>query len=528
MYFTSYAFLAFLALVFVGYYGVFKRHQWQFLLVASFVFYACSGWQNLLYISATIVSTYLLTCKMDDLLARQEAFVASNKDTIEKDALRAYRAKVKAQRKWLLVAILVINFSILAVVKYTDFVISNINSLRQAFSLGEPLSFLNLALPLGISFYTFQTMGYAIDSFRAKKSGQVERNLFKLALFTSFFPQLIQGPISRFGDLKKSLFSPKELRGGHVSKGLLRVCWGFFLKLVVADRLMIPVKALVSQPDVYQGIYVLLAMGLYAITLFADFSGGIGITIGVAKMLGIDVAENFNRPFYSKSIAEYWRRWHITMGSWFRDYLFYPMSVSKPFLKLMKASVKTFGNKVGSRIPVYLSMMILWFFTGLWHGASWNFIVWGLANGVVIATSQELTPLYQRFHTRFAIKETRLYRGFEVVRTFVLMCFIRTFDIYASVGLTFAMFGSIFTAFITPQFASVGLGGLGLGVQDYVVAGVAVLVMVVVGVLKERWKDKALGTNVHVALSLLLLLCILVFGVYGLGYDANQFIYNQF
>ncbi|GHV04811.1 alginate O-acetyltransferase [Clostridia bacterium] len=485
MIFTSYQFLLFLPLAVAAYYLIFRKYQWQFLLAASLVFYAFSGWQNLLYIAATIITTYIATIKMSK-----------------------HGGDKRKKRPWL-IACLAVNLGILAVIKYAEFVVG-------IFAPPADAAFFRFALPLGLSFYTFQTLSYLIDAYRSKKPEFAERNPFKLALFTSFFPQVIQGPISRFGDLKKTLFASHKADYSDISAGAMRVLFGFFKKLVVADRLLPAVRTLTGSPDEFQGVYVLLAMFLYAITLYADFTGGIDVTIGAARLFGINLKENFDRPFYSKSISEYWRRWHITMGTWFRDYIFYPMSVSKPMLGLIKPARKLLGDHWGKRVPVYIATMVTWFATGLWHGASWNFIVWGLVNGAVILISQEFTPLYERFHKAVPIGKTAVYGAFQIFRTFWLMCFIRTFDIYADVPLTFKMFGSIVTDFWH------GWIDFGLTLTDCGVVAVCIAVMIAAGRRKPQSPAARLAACGALALA------ILIFGMYGLGYDASQFIYNKF
>ena len=216
---------------------------------------------------------------------------------------------------------MVFNFGILAVLKYSGFTLLNVKSLLDFMNFKNNIPILRFALPLGISFYTFQTMGYIIDVYRDKYP--YEKNIFKLALFISFFPQLIQGPISRFDDLKETLFGEHSFDAKAISFGLQRILWGFFKKLVIADRLLPAVNTIVRNPEEYQGVYVLVGMFFYAIQLYADFTGGIDIAIGVAEVFGIRLKENFERPYFSKSITEYWRRWHISLGSWFREYMFF-------------------------------------------------------------------------------------------------------------------------------------------------------------------------------------------------------------
>ena len=313
------------------------------------------------------------------------------------------------------------------------------------FGSGGQISFVDLVLPMGISFYTFQTMGYIIDVYRG--TCRAEKNLFRLALFVSFFPQLVQGPISRYSDLAKSLYERHDFDTRTVAYGLYRILWGYFKKAVIADRILTAVNAIIQNPDTYQGGFVFVGMMFYAFELYADFTGGIDITIGIAETMGITVAENFRRPYLSKNIKEYWNRWHITMGTWFTDYIFYPISVCKPMLNVSKASRAKFGDFIGKRVPVYLSSFAVWFTTGIWHGASWNFIVWGLMNFVVIMISQECEPLYKKFHNRFHVKDKRWYGVFEILRTILLMSSLRMFDCYRDVPLTFRMFGNMFTHF---------------------------------------------------------------------------------
>jgi D-alanyl-lipoteichoic acid acyltransferase DltB (MBOAT superfamily) len=442
---------------------------------------------------------------------------------------KEHRSKTKAKQwKWLLVC-LVFNFGILVVVKYTNFTIHNINILLNSFGSDRKLSFLSIALPMGISFYTFKTMGYIIDVYRKKY--RAEKNFFKLALFVSFFPQLIQGPISRYDNLSKTLFKGHKFNSKQVGYGVQRIIWGYFKKLVLADRILIAVNTLVGDPDLYQGGYVFVGMLFYAYQLYADFTGGIDITIGIGQVLGVEMEENFNRPYFSKSIAEYWRRWHITMGTWFKDYLFYPISVSKPMLNLSKFSRKKFGNVLGKRIPIYLSTSLVWFTTGLWHGSSWNFIVWGLTNCFVILLSQEFRPFYDWFHSKFKVKDKLSFRIFQIVRTVLLMSSIRMFDCYRDVPMTFKMFGTMFYKFNIRQLFNGTLLKIGLSAADYLILFAGLIVLTTVSILQARGSVRERLDNrpiVRNAFYYTLIICIIIFGAYGVGYDSSQFIYNQF
>ncbi|NLP00431.1 MAG: MBOAT family protein [Clostridiaceae bacterium] len=529
MLFTSYGFIFFLCVVIGLYYIIPKQFQWKLLLVSSFVFYYFSGWSNLIYISVTIVSTYFVGLKLDSLDRQQNLYLKENKEVLSREDKKAYKEKIKARRwRWLLLC-LFFNLGILAVIKYTNFVIANINSIFTLFKLNE-LSFVNLLLPMGISFYTFQTMGYIIDVYRGKYGA--EKNIGKLALFVSFFPQLIQGPISRYDDLSLSLYKEHNFDPKGFSFGFQRVLWGYFKKLVIADRIVIAVLEITKNPETYDGIFVLVGMVFYAIQLYADFTGGIDITIGIAQMLGIKVKENFNRPYFSKSIVEYWRRWHITMGTWFKDYIFYPLSVCKPMLNISKSSRKRFGEQIGKRVPVYLSTITVWFTTGIWHGSSWNFIVWGLLNGFVILVSQEFEPLYAKFHQKFNVRNTFGFRLFQVIRTFLLMSSLRILDCYRDVGISFRMFGSMFTKLNINELFTGSLLKLGLDISDYVVLLIGVIILISLSLVQRSGsvREKISGKPVIIRYTVFVLLffSIIIFGAYGIGFDSNQFIYNQF
>ena len=556
MHFASYIFIGFVLALVTLYYVLPKKTQWPLLLLGSYVFYYYAGWKCLLYILAVTVITYVAgllisknkmqaDAKIADMKAREKArsqlvkddptFAESTEEPVDKTARKLYKEKQKKKRRHIMAVGIILALLILAVVKYTDFTIHNINSILSVFKISKRISFLNIALPMGLSFYTFQAVGYVIDVYRDRHEAQ--KNFFKYALFVSFFPQLVQGPISRYGDLSRELYSPHDFSGRVVARGLERVIWGFFKKLVIADRILPAVKVMIETPESYKGMFVFMVMMFYALELYADFTGGIDITIGIAEMLAIPVKENFERPFFSKNIAEYWRRWHITMGTWFTDYIFYPISVSGPMLKLSKWSRKHLPEKMGKRVPVYLASFVVWFATGIWHGASWNFIVWGLGNFVVIMISQELEPLYAKFHKKVNTERNALtstsYKTFQVGRTVLLMSALRLFDCYRDVPMTFKMFGTLFTTWNWNLLSSNAMLQLGINRADYVILGIGTLVLIIVSMIGRSGSvrdkmEKKLPMPLRWGAFTILVMIILVFGAYGEGYDAAQFIYNQF
>ncbi len=530
MLFTSYSFIAFIAILFVLYYVIPKKYQWKLLLVASYIFYSLADFKYLFYILATTISTYYISIKIDNLQTKQKKYLKAHKETLSREDKKAYKEEIKSKRWRWLVACLVFNFGILAVLKYTNFTINNLNALLDIASINRTIPLIDFIVPLGISFYTFQTMGYIIDVYRGKYPA--ERNLGKLALFVSFFPQLIQGPISRFDDAAQTMFEEHSFDSRNIEFGIQRILWGYFKKLVIADRMLIAVKTIIGSPEVYNGTFVFVGMIFYAVQLYADFTGGIDITIGIAQVLGIKLKENFDRPYFSKNITEYWRRWHITLGTWFKDYIFYPISVNKRMLDFSKKSRKVFGKQIGRKLPVYVASITVWIITGIWHGAAWNFIVWGLLNCFFIILSEECKPLYEKFHNRFNVGHTTWYKIFMIARTFLLMCSIRILDCYRDVSTSAEMYLSMFTTNNFNILYDGSLLELGLTIQDYIILAISVGIVFTVSVIQRKQRIR-ISINrkdlaVRYAVIYGLLLIVLVFGAYGVGFDSSQFIYNQF
>ena len=282
----------------------------------------------------------------------------------------------------------------------------------------------------------------------------------------------------------------------------------------------------------FDGTGFFLLTVFYAIQLYADFTGGIDMAIGLGQALGIKLPENFVRPYFSKNIAEYWRRWHITLGEWMKSYIFYPISVSQPMLKLSKAARKSLGN-FGKRLPVYVASIATWAVTGIWHGLTPNFLLWGMLNCFVIVVSEELVPLYEKFHGRFpGLKEKKLYGAFEMLRMFILMNLIRIVDLFPNVADYWHRLGSLVTTWNVKMLWDGTMMNLGLSALDYGILGGGIALMFAVSVYEEKkgsvrellWTKPAL----RYILVFALLVVTLLMGSYGMGYNASSFIYNQF
>lgn len=531
MLFTSYGFWGFSAILILAYYLVPKKFQWLLLLVASYFFYFKTGPVYLIYILTTTITIYLAAVLIERSISREKLFLKEHKGELAKEEKRKYKNRQKRFRLTYLICCLLANLGILAVLKYGNFFIANINAALSAIGENGRVSFMSLALPMGISFYTFQAIGYLIDVYQEKVSA--EKNPFKMALFVSFFPQLIQGPISRFEDLSKTLYAEHKFDSKKICRGLQRILWGYFKKMVIADRILPAATMITGNPETYHGAYILIGMVFYTVELYADFTGGIDITIGLAQTLGIVIQENFDRPYFSKSLKEYWRRWHISMCAWFRSYVFYPVSSSKALRKISTFSRKRLGEKAGKRVTVYIASFLVWFATGIWHGASWNFIIWGLLNWAVLMISEELEPLYDKFRKRFpGMGGKWVYKLFQTGRTFLLVCLLNLFDCYSSVTDTFRMAGSMIIAGNWEILWNGSLMNIGLTAVDYAVLAVGVAILIAVSLVQRsgsvRDKIALRPYPVRFALWYALFLAVLLMGVYGIGYDASQFIYNQF
>ncbi len=530
MTFTSYGFILSLGLLIPIYYIVPRKCRWVLLLGYSYFFYAFCDIYLSLYLLAVTLTVYLSALVISYSHDKEREYLSSRGEDFSKEARKNYKRIVKHRRRIVMALCLIIDLGLLAVVKYAGFGLSVINPFIAAAG-GQALSVPDILLPMGISYYMFQSLSYLIDVTRG--TVKAEKNPFKFALFVSFFPQLVQGPISRYDKLSRTLFSGGPFEAANLIHGAERVLWGYFKKLVVADRVLPAVTLISSDVNTYDGGYAFFGLLYYTIALYADFTGGIDIAIGVAQMLGIEVAENFNLPYFSQSLKDYWRRWHISMGSWFRDYLYYPLATSKPIHGLSKWAGAHIGKGIGRRIPVYLAGLLTWAATGLWHGAGITFVVWGILNWAILMISEEFTNPVIRFHNRFNLDGKKWYKVFRMARTLLIVSLLRSLDIYDTVGDAFHACLSIFSG---KNWAVVFTGGLidiGLSLADHIVLAAGTLLMLLVGVFRYRhgsfreeldeWTYPASFTAM-----LLLFVIVIVFGAYGQGYDASQFIYTGF
>jgi D-alanyl-lipoteichoic acid acyltransferase DltB (MBOAT superfamily) len=371
-----------------------------------------------------------------------------------------------------------------------------------------------------------------VDVYRKKYPP--ERNLAKFALFVSFFPQIIQGPISRFNELSPQFRDGAELDFTNIKYGIQLAMCGYFKKLVIADRAGVIVDAVFGNSDAYSGSAIAFAAFFYCIQLYCDFSGGIDIARGVAKMFGIELAENFRRPQFAVSLTDFWRRWHITLGAWMRDYLFYPLALSKPVIRIGKKTRAMFGRTLGKVIPTSMCTFVVYLVIGVWHGANFRFVAFGLWNGALITASLLLAGTFVAVKNRMRINDSgRSWRAASMLRTSIIVFFGRYLTRAPRLLTAFSMLRRTFADFTFATFVDGSLLALGLPLFDILVVLFAALAIVIVEYLQEhglhvRESLEKRGFLTQWAAILVPMAVILFLGVFRPGYIASQFIYGRY
>lgn len=490
MVFNSYSFFIFFPVVVMIHFALPKRVQYIWLLVASYYFYMNWDARYVLLLLFSTVVTY---------------FSGIALEKVQTD--RARKAAVAIS--------FVLNIGVLFFFKYFDFAVDSINLVLMQTGLSVPKPDLNVLLPVGISFYTFQALSYTMDVYR--KDIVAERNFFRYALFVSFFPQLVAGPIERSRNLLSQVNQTHQFDYDKMREGLLIMLWGYFLKLVVADRVAIVVNTVYGDYTQYGGAYIIMASVLFAVQIYCDFAGYSTIAIGAAKILGFQLMENFDCPYFSLSIGEFWRRWHISLSSWFRDYLYIPLG----------------GNRKGTVIK-YRNLMIVFLVSGLWHGAAGTYVVWGLIHGIYQVIGGMTRPLRDRLNELLELKPESIgHRLISGIITFGLVDFAWIFFRAESIRDAISMIKSMVHIGNIGNLLSGGLYDLGLSSKNIKVLLFGILVIFFVDYMKYK------GIKIREVIIAQELWCrwlcylaafwfILIFGIWGGNYDASSFIYFQF
>lgn len=485
MLFNSLPFLIFLPIVLVLYIITPKRFRWILLLIASYYFYMSWNATYALLIAFSTVVTFL-------------------------SGILIHKASSERKKKLIVALSFITNLAILFFYKYFNFFSKTIEDSFAIIGLHIDAPILDFLLPVGISFYTFQALSYTVDVYRNEI--KPERNLGIYALFVSFFPQLVAGPIERSTNLLPQVRSFSQLKYENLRSGLLLMMWGFFKKVVIADRIAVLVNTVYDDPGKYTGIETTAAVILFSFQIFCDFSGYTDIARGVARLMGVDLMKNFDSPYFSKNITEFWRRWHISLSTWFRDYLYIPLGGSR------KGKNRTYWN-----------LFIVFLISGLWHGASMNFVIWGAMHGVLIVMEK---IFYKRISWFYSVKRnlTLSMKLFKGLLTFSLVTFLWIFfraDTFTdSLIIIKNLFNWNMENVISGQLYNLGLTPGQVWLSIFFI-GLMLLIeyynSFISNPLKFVFKQNIIF---RWSVYLILVLSILIFGAYG-G-EQQQFIYFQF
>ena len=504
-----------------------KVRRWVLLAFSYLFFYAVSG-KLVCYLIFSTLSVHHIGIWLNDVQNEGSALIKE----AEKEQRKGLTALYQRKQRLMMAFAVVLHIGILAVLKYTPFVLGNINSLCRLAGSSFSVEIPAFLVPIGISFYTLQAVSYLFDVYYKKIPA--DRNLLRLALFMSFFPQIMEGPICRYGDTAQALWKAERMQYGNFVAGLQRILFGLMKKFVLADRLNLLIKTVFLDYQNYDGFVIALSAVLYTLQLYMDFSGTMDVVIGSAQIFGVRLPENFQRPFFSRTISEFWKRWHITLGTWFKDYIFFPVSMAKPMKKLTSRARKKLGNHFGPLIAGSIALFCVWLGNGIWHGAGWQYIFFGMYHFTLILLGNIMEPYVIRITHRLHIDRQSLpYRCMQMVRTGILVCIGELFFRAHGLRAGLAMFKKIFTDF---TFATVKDGSLftfGMDRHDFLIIAIAVLVIFIIGLLQEK------GIHIRQALSKRplpaqfavyygLILFIVIFGAYGRGYVPLDPIYAGF
>lgn len=531
MVFTSLEFIIFLCIIVLFYFLFPLKYRWTVLLIGSAVFYCIAGVKYIPFIVVTSLTSYFVALYVTGQNRKLEETLKIESDNEQKKILKE-KSKKKC-RKTVIIA-LIISLGILSYTKFANMLIDSIRDILDKFGIqGHDIQNVSIIVPLGISYYTFSTIGYVLDVYW--KRYDAEENFFKYLLYVLFFPHILQGPIARFNKLAPQLFEGHRFEYQRFCYGIQLMLLGFFKKLVIADRLAIFVNTVYGDWQNNKGFVLFVATFFYAIQFYADFSGCVDIAKGMSEIFGISLDDNFLRPYFSESVAEYWRRWHVSLGTWFKDYLYMPVSMSKIVKKLSKAVKQKWGNQAGKNVIMILSLAVVWLATGLWHGTGWTYIIWGIWHGGIIITSTLLDGKYSEWKNKLHINQNSIgWRNFKIFRTFMLTAIIpRIVTRAGSISIAAGIFKNIFAEFNIWIFFDQSLYTFGLNRQNFWLAVISIIILFLVDLAKEKGiqiRDRISKVNIvcRWLIYYVAIFSIIVFGIYGAGYDASSFIYMKF
>lgn len=523
---TSLVFFAFLGVSLILYYIIPKKAQWVILLAVSLFFFAYSSKLLILYMIATTLLIYVGAL----FIQKYNDEFKAKKKTLSKEDRKQLKSAINKKTNTILTVIVIACVGILAVLKYCNFFGGIINDVSEIIADKSIVPTFNLLLPLGISYYTLMSVSYIVDVYRG--TIEAEKNPCRLLLFVCYFPHITEGPFDTYENLNLQFRAYHKFNYDKFINALCLLLFGLVKKMVLADRLAYISNEIFDNYTSYSGLQVFVGMLSYTICIYADFSGCIDIVRGVSKMFGIDIAENFNRPFFSHSVQEFWRRWHITLGGWLKNYIFYPVSLSKVEKNFSKKINKVCKNRYyAATIPTFLPLLCVWIVMGIWHGASWKYVVYGLYYFAIIFMGVMCEPIFLRVFKNLKIQRNgKAFGAFQIIRT----------DLLVAVGLT------MFRADTLTQFGSMikSLGTINFNVftilnqfpdlhkLDYVL----MVFLIIALFIKELKEEKGKNINILIETNVfrrwlwitIAILMVILLGIYGTGYTEQVSVYAEF
>lgn len=487
MLFNSIQFLIFFPIVTILYFLLPHKFRWEMLLFASCIFYMAFIPVYILILGITITIDYFAGKWIEDSEGKR--------------------------KKTVLIISILSTCLVLFIFKYFNFFNSSFASIAEVLHLNYPIGIINMILPIGLSFHTFQSLSYVIEVYRGNQ--KAERHFGIYSLYVMFYPQLVAGPIERPQNLLHQFREEHKFDYTRVTDGLKLMTWGMFKKVVIADRLSILVNQVYGTPVEYNGIQLIIATVFFAFQIYCDFSGYSDIAIGVAQVMGFKLMDNFNRPYFSKNISEFWKRWHISLSTWFKDYLYISMG----------------GNRV-SRWRWQFNLFFTFLISGLWHGANWTYVAWGALNGFYLVFAIWTKGIRVKIANVIGMsKYPKISRCWQVLATFSLVCFAWIFFRAKNLSDAWYIITHLFTGFdqiFSVSYLKESLGGLGLSSKELAIAILSIIFMESIHLIQRHNKIRHMISEKPVwlrwSLYYVIVLGIILFGVFG----KSNFIYFQF
>lgn len=501
-----------------------KKYRPVILLLFSLLFFFLISNKLVIYLILTILSIYFSALLID----KEEQNKQKELENSSKEDKKIIKDKYKIRKKRILVVCISFNILFLFIFKYLKFFTINMNNLLNIFGIDYQFNILKIIAPIGISFYTLQALSYLFDVYNG--TIKADKNIIRVALFMSFFPQIMEGPIARYNDTAEKLYSADKITYHNLCFGLQRIGWGLFKKMIIADRLNILVKNVFNNYSLYNGPTLFLGAVCYTIMLYMDFSGAMDFVLGMGEIFDVKVPENFKQPFFSKSISDFWTRWHISLGKWFKDYIYYPISLSKSMKKLTSNMRKVLGNHYGALLCGTFALLVVWLLNGLWHGAGWTFILFGMYHFILISIGNIINPLLDKFYLKHKLNNNFTIRILKSIKVTILVIFGELIFRADSVKIAFAMIHKIFTNF---TISKKEIMTLGLDLPDFLVLFISIIIVFIISLLKEK--------NINIRETIenkpiilrwliyyLLIFSILILGAFGPGYQPVDPMYADF